>query len=80
MRFIWGLVWIAIGTGVIKYAYQIVQTFGRIDWAESHLSGGLGGTYALYKIVGIILILLGFLYMFGGFGFLLSPLTPLFGG
>jgi hypothetical protein len=79
MHIIWGIVWIVIGVLIIKYVHGIVETFGKITWAEIHLGGGAGGTYTLWQIVGIVIILLGFLYMFGGLGFLLKPLVPLFG-
>ncbi|HYE22791.1 MAG TPA: hypothetical protein VD998_04355 [Verrucomicrobiae bacterium] len=79
MRFIWGLVTIGVGFILIKYTFGLVQTFGKITWAEIHLSGGMGGTYTLYKIVGVVVIFLGFMYMFGGVDFLVKPLTPLFG-
>jgi hypothetical protein len=80
MRFIWGPLVVIIGFLIIKYTYQIVQTFGTINWAEAHLGGGLGGTYTMWKLVGIFVIILGFLYTFGNFGILVNPLAPLFGG
>ena len=76
MKFIWGLVGVAVGFLVVKYSFQITNMFGRIDWAEQHLSG----TYTFYKIVGVIFIILSMLYMFGGINFLVGPLAPLFGG
>ncbi|HEX5429482.1 MAG TPA: hypothetical protein VFX17_00160 [Patescibacteria group bacterium] len=78
MRFIWGLVWIAIGVGVIKYSFQITNFFGHVPWAEQHIGGG--GTYTMYKIAGIVIIIFAFLYMFGNTGFLTGRLAPLFGG
>jgi hypothetical protein len=78
MRIVWGIIWIAIGFAVIKYSFQITNFFGHIDWAEEHIGGG--GTYTLYKIVGIVVIVFSFLYMFGNVGFITEPLAPLFGG
>ncbi|MGE5393014.1 MAG: hypothetical protein ACM3NH_04700 [Candidatus Saccharibacteria bacterium] len=80
MRFFWGFLGVVIGVLVIKYTFQLVGLFGRVDWAETHLRGGMGGTYTLYKIAGVVVILLSMLYMFGGIGFIVSPLAPLFGG
>ena len=78
MRFIWGVLAILIGIGLIRYSFQLTGFFGHIPWAESHLGGG--GTYTLYKLVGVIVIILAFLYMFGSIGFITGPLSPIFGG
>lgn len=80
MRFIWGFIGVAAGFLVIKYTYQLVSIFGQIGWAETHLRGGMGGTYTLYKISGVVVIVLSMLYMFGGIGWIVGPLAPLFGG
>jgi hypothetical protein len=80
MHIVWGLVWIGIGFLLIKYSYQIVQNFGRIGWAERNLGGGMGGTYTLWKIVGVLVICIGFINIFGGIDFLVAPLTGVFGG
>jgi uncharacterized membrane protein len=79
MRFIWGIIWILVGVAVMRYNYHIVQIFGRVDWAERHLSGGLGGTYLMYKLVGLVIVLFAMLYMFNAMGFLIEPLGPVFG-
>jgi len=76
MRIIWGIIWIGIGFAVVKYSYSIVNLFGHVPWAERYLGGG--GSYTLYKIVGIILMVLGMMYMFNLIGILTSPLTPYF--
>ena len=78
MRFLWGTVGVIVGFLIIKYTFQIVQTFGHVGWAEQHLPGG--GTYTLYKLAGLIIIILSLLYAFNAIGFLINPLTPLFGG
>jgi small-conductance mechanosensitive channel len=80
MRIFWGMVWILIGFLLIKYSFQIVNFFGKVDWAERHLSSGLGGTYFMYKLIGIVVIVFAFLYLFGGFGIITDPITPFFGG
>ena len=77
MRFLWGAIWIIIGIGLIKFSFQITNIFGHIGWAEQHIGGG--GTYTLYKLVGVAIIIIGFLYMFGNTGFITGPLGPLFG-
>lgn len=78
MRFVWGIIWILMGVGLIKYSFNITNFFGHVPWAENHLGGG--GTYSLYKIVGVVVILLSFMYMFNLLGFITRPLGPLFGG
>jgi hypothetical protein len=78
MRFIWGLIWVLIGIAVIKFSFPLTNFFGHIPWAEDHIGGG--GTNSLYKIVGVIIIIGSFLYMFGNVGFVTKPLLPLFGG
>jgi hypothetical protein len=80
MRFVWGIIWITIGVLLIRYTFQITNLFGKVDWAERHLSSGFGGTYAMYRIVGVIVIILAFLFMFGSAGFITDFLRPVFGG
>jgi len=63
----------------MRYNYQIVQVFGRVDWAERHLSGGLGGTYVMYKLVGLLVVILAMLYMTNAIGFIIAPLGSVFG-
>lgn len=47
---------------LIKSEY-IVRVIGHNEYAERYL--GSGGTYLMWKIIGIILIILGFLYLIG---------------
>lgn len=80
MKIVWGIIWMTLGFLVIKYSYQIVQYFGKVGWAERYLSGGFGGTYFMYKLVGVLVIIFALLYMFGALEILTSPLSPFFGG
>ncbi len=75
-----GTIGVIVGFLVIKYSIQITDTFGRVDWAEQHLRGGLAGTYSLYRLVGVVFIVLSLLYMFNAIGFILAPLSSVFGG
>lgn len=59
----------AAGLGIIRYAEPIVRTFGHMDWAERTF--GAGGTYTVWKITGVLVIIFGFLYAIGRF-----DLTP----
>ncbi|TSA45925.1 hypothetical protein D4R52_01475 [bacterium] len=80
MRIFFGLIGIIIGTFIVWKTYPLVNFFGRIDWAERHLAGGFGGTYFLYKIVGIVFVVLGAMYMFGLLDVFMSPFRSIFGG
>ncbi len=57
------------GLGIIRYAEPIVRAFGHMDWAERTF--GAGGTYTVWKIAGVLVIIVGFLYAIGQF-----DLTP----
>jgi hypothetical protein len=76
MRYIFGIIAIVIGFVIIWKSEWFLQNFGRIDWAEAKL-GAEGGTRLFYKLVGLIIILISFLYM-GGFveAILLRVLVP----
>lgn len=53
------------GLAIIRHAEPIVRNFGTMDWAEKHL--GPGGTYSAWKLIGILVIIFGFLYAIGQF-------------
>ena len=78
-RIIWGTLLIVLGVVTLKYNYQIVNFTGRQDWIERYL--GSGTTYFAFKLISIIVVLSGILYL-TGFGepvlrYLLSPLSNL---
>jgi len=58
----------------------LTESLGQMDWAERYLKSGMAGTYTMYRLLGLIFIIFSLLYMFGAFGFIVSPLAPLFGG
>ena len=80
MNILGGIIGVVVGFLLIKYAVPITNNLGTIEWAEEHMRGGMAGTYSLYKIIGIVVIILSFLYMFGGINVLLAPLGTVFGG
>jgi hypothetical protein len=47
---------------LVKSEY-IVRVIGHNAWAEKYL--GAGGTYLMWKLLGILVIILGFLYLLG---------------
>lgn len=55
-----GIVLVAAGFGIVWKTRAIIGFFGPIDWADRHLGGG--GTALMYKFIGIVLILVGFLW------------------
>ncbi len=80
MRYFIGLIMVAFGYLMVSKATFIAENFGAIAWAEKHL-GTEGGSRIFYKILGIILILLGFSVITGLLQpMLLSILSPFFGG
>jgi hypothetical protein len=80
MHIIGGLIGIIVGFLLIRYSVRITDMFGRVGWAEEHLRGGLAGTYSLYRLIVLIFIILSLLYMFNAAGFILGPLSNVFGG
>jgi hypothetical protein len=80
MRFVWGTIWVIIGILLMRYTFQITNLFGKVAWAEQNLKGGFGGTYTLWRLVGLVIIILAMFYMFGGIGLFVKPLAPVFGG
>ncbi len=47
---------------VIAYSSQIAQSLGRRDWADKHL----GGTLQWYILIGVGIIFISIIVMFGG--------------
>jgi hypothetical protein len=57
-RIIGGLVAAAIGFVMVWKSNTFAETFGSISsWADSHL----GGTRSVYKILGCVILFIGFL-------------------
>jgi hypothetical protein len=78
--FIIGLIVVVFGVLMLKYTFNLTNFTGNVGFAEKYL--GAGGTYSLYKILGIVLCLGGIMAMFGLFEpvarWALSPLAPYF--
>lgn len=53
------------GTGfaILKYTLQWVSMVGKSQWAEQHLGGG--GSFTMWKLIGVILVVFGFFSLFG---------------
>ncbi len=59
-RIIIGLILVAIGFVIVWKTRKFIDTFGSIPWADAKLGGG--GTSLMYKFIGIILIMAGFMW------------------
>ncbi len=80
MHIFGGIIGVIVGFLLIKYSVTLTDTFGRVEWAERNMHAGMSGTYSLYRLVGLAFIILSLIYMFGGIGILLGPLSGVFGG
>lgn len=58
-----GFLMVVIGTLLLKYNFQVVNFTGSQDWIEAKLGGG--STYAVYKLVAVLLVVIGLLIMTG---------------
>jgi hypothetical protein len=58
MQYLYLLGGLLLGTATIIYTERLVRIFGRMDWAEHYL--GPAGTYSAWKIIGVVLIIAGF--------------------
>jgi len=63
-QFIIGVFVVALGIGMAIKTTSFMRLFGRIEWFEQHLSGG---SRVGYQMLGVIIILVGFLLLTGQF-------------
>ncbi len=79
-HFVIGSLLVVFGFLALKYNFQLVNLTGNVGFVEQWL--GAGSTYGFFKLLSIIICIVGFLYMFGlsnaVFGWLLSPLAQFF--
>lgn len=76
---------IAVGFTMVWRTTWWLGIFGRVPWAEQHLTtsfgAGLGGSWMWYKLLGIVVIAIAILYFTGLLqAILVSILGPFFGG
>jgi hypothetical protein len=57
-RILIGILMSAVGYLMVWKTEWFMEMIGRIDWAERHLGGG---SRFFYKLIGIAIILIGFL-------------------
>ena len=73
-----------IGFTMVWKTSNWIEIFGRNSWAEEHFSSGfgsgMGGSWMLYKLLGIVFIVGAFMYVTGLLqGLLVSVLGTFFG-
>jgi hypothetical protein len=67
MQYFLGIIVLAAGIGLIFKTEWVIQNFGTNDWAEAKL-GYNGGSRLLYKMIGLVLIFVGFTLITNLFG------------
>ena len=75
-----GIATIIIGFFLAWKAYAIYRQIGKIGWAERYFEG-FGGTWGMIRILGILLIVIAFVYLAGGCDYIANRwLKDLFSG
>jgi uncharacterized membrane protein YphA (DoxX/SURF4 family) len=71
-----GLIMVVGGVLLLKYNYQVSNNL-RISFAEQHM--GSGGSYLLWKIIGVVVVIAGITVVFGFsdniLAWIFSPIT-----
>jgi hypothetical protein len=79
MKFVYGFLGIAVGTFMVIKSEWLLSSFGTSALAEKYL-GTSGGTRLMYKLLGILFILISLMSMTGILGsVIIGILGPLFG-
>lgn len=79
MKYVIGLLAIALGAFMVIKTEVFVRSFGRMGWAEKYL-GTSGGTRLGYNLIGIVIIVIALLGMTGLLGnIILGIFAPLLG-
>ena len=64
MRVLIGIIATIAGGIIVWKSNWIVNNFGRVPWAEKWL-GTEGGSRLFWKLIGLLIIFVGWLYMIG---------------
>ncbi len=62
MRYLIGTLIAVVGTAIVLKTEWIIANFGSSAWAEEKF-GTSGGSRIMWKVIGIILIFFGFLFI-----------------
>ncbi|MHA1372086.1 MAG: hypothetical protein ACTSRA_20495 [Promethearchaeota archaeon] len=68
LRLIWFIVFNVAGIAIIYYRERIVRIFGKNNIAEKYL--GLGGTYHMWVLIGMVCMIAGLFIILGKLSFL----------
>ena len=78
MKYFVALIVVLIGCAMVIKTEWFLENFGRSDWAEEKLGGG--GTRLMYKLLGLLAIVLAVLGVTGAIGeIIISVFGSLFG-
>ena len=77
-RILIGILIVVAGAIITTKANWIYENLGGVAWAEEHL-GTEGGSRLFYKLLGILIIFLGFLVISGLWYDLLNSIAGIFG-
>lgn len=61
-RWFWLVAGAIISFLSLRYSLQMARTFGKVGWAERYI--GPGGTYTMWKAIGIIAPIVAVVYFF----------------
>lgn len=75
IKIIIGLIIVLIGFLLVWKSEWFLYNIGRIEWAEQKLGGG---TRLFYKLIGIAIIIIGFLIMTNLYQGILNAFVSLF--
>lgn len=77
-RILIGIFIVIVGALITTKANWIYENLGGVAWAEEHL-GTEGGSRLFYKLLGILICILGFLVTSGLWYDLLKSIVSIFG-
>jgi len=75
-RFFISFIFLIIGFAVMKYAVNLEDWTGRMEWGERYF----GGTINFIKIIGLLFVIGSLLYLFGILPAILGAVGRIFGG
>jgi hypothetical protein len=80
LKFFGGMLIMALGVWMTVKSESFLRAFGPIAWFEQHL-GTDGGSRLGYKLIGLVIAVVGFMIMTGMInGFMMWLLSPLMRG
>jgi len=63
MKFVIFIAMFAVGVLILRYNEPIVRMVGKSSFAEKYL--GMGGTYTMWKLIAVVIMIVGYLYVMG---------------